>query len=60
MGCIEKKIHSIFSQGFGFKAKDSNTFKSKFEPRPNKNKFEYFSNLELLKISLNIQIPMKA
>jgi hypothetical protein len=24
-----------FSQGFGFKPKDSNTFKSKFELRPN-------------------------
>jgi hypothetical protein len=33
MGC--RKIHSIFSQGFGFKTKDSNTFKSKFELRPN-------------------------
>jgi hypothetical protein len=41
MGYIEKrKIHSNFSQGFGFKTKDSNTFKSKFEVRPNKNKFE--------------------
>jgi hypothetical protein len=33
MGC--RKIHSIFSQGFGFKTKDSNTFKSRFELRPN-------------------------
>jgi hypothetical protein len=53
-----------FSQGLGFKTKDSNTFKSKFELRPNYinlNKiFEDFSNLKLLKISLNIQIQTNA
>jgi hypothetical protein len=53
-----------FSQGFGFKTKDSNTFKSKFQQRPNYinlNKlFEDFSNLKLLKISLNIQIQTNA
>jgi hypothetical protein len=62
MGC--KKNHSNFSQGFGFKTKDSNTFKSKFELRQTKinlNKlFEDFSNLKLFKISLNIQIQTKA
>jgi hypothetical protein len=51
-------------QGFGFKTKDSNTFKPNLnwnQTSINLNKlFEGFSNLELLKISLNIQIQTKA
>jgi hypothetical protein len=53
-----------FSQGIGFKTKDSNTFNQNLnwgQTKINLNKlFEDFSNLKLLKISLNIQIQTKA
>jgi hypothetical protein len=54
-GC--KKFLSNFLKAFGFKIKDSNTFKLNL----NGGKlFEDFSNLKLSKISLNIQIQTKA
>jgi hypothetical protein len=53
-----------FKQGFGFKIQRFNTLKPNLNWSQTKiilNKsFEYFSNLELLKISLNIQIQTKA
>jgi hypothetical protein len=59
-----RKSFRIFSMFLGLKSKDSNTFKpnlnwNKIKINSNQN-FGYFSNLELLKIDLNIQIQAKA
>jgi hypothetical protein len=62
VGC--RKFLSNFLKAFGFKSKNSNDFKLNLNLNQTKinlnNFFEDFSNLELLKISLNIQIQTKA
>jgi hypothetical protein len=62
MGCRNKVFE--FIQDLGFETKDLNTFKLNLnlaQTKINLNKlFNDFSNLKLLKISLNIQIQTKA
>jgi hypothetical protein len=59
-----RKMFLNLDKGFGFKSKDSNTFKPNLswsQTNINVNNFfEYFSNLELFKIDSNIQIQTKA
>jgi hypothetical protein len=60
MGCIEKKSIRIFLKDLDLKPKIQILLNQNLNLGQTKINFEYFSNLEHLKISLNIQIQMKA
>jgi hypothetical protein len=60
MGCIEKKSIRIFLKDLDLKPKIQILLNQNLTLGQTKINFEYFSNLEHLKISLNIQIQMKA
>jgi hypothetical protein len=61
---VGKPFHNYQTKIWVLKFEDSNTSKPNLnwsQTKVNLNKlFEYFSNLELFKISLNIQIQTKA